>query len=756
MSTVELIYKIGANSSNFSRELGNAERNVQRFQRRAESDLRKVGTAFATMGGLAAGALVGIVKETIDAGSELSVLSDKVGLSVESLSALGWAAEQAGVEESKFRSGLARLNVTLNDMNRGVGEAANVAEKYGIALKTATGEMLPQERILSNLADAVANAANSYEEAEIAAAFFGTRAGSELLPLLRAGSDGINELTEEAREMGIVFSTDAADGARLFNDQVNLLKRQLGSFAVSLTADVLPVLNAYIGEINKSTDATEKHREEISKTSTALATILGSIELTRASIVVLAKGLASVFASLSAATVGVAKDLQSLGERSATLMLGIVTGDLAKITGAFAGYEQELNRSNAQFVEEQRIIWSSYGEDFRNVVDETEARMVELRKALYGQTPAPAIEPPDQPPPPDEPPEGDGAGDGDADGRGRGPRLVGIPAMDEAEQELQQLRAIIERELSASETPLQEFERRMDSVWRGLGEGLLNEEQFAAIRDNMIQSLDPYNYMATQAEKTNTKLSQTQWLEEMQRQAREVIAQVNGIDLATVAHLESLQELRDQGFISYSEYEMAVQQVVGAIEQAEEETSVLMETAQNAAGMFASSIIDFVVDPFNQSIEDMATNFIKQLTRMVLETAVQRAIILAFQASTGGGGTTATPVVGAATGGYIRGPGTATSDSIPAMLSDGEYVLSAKTTQKIGVGTLDAVNFGKAQGFAAGGLVGASSGGMVGGGGVEVIVVSNMAEAQQRYLDSRAGRRKIVQIQYEEGERARR
>jgi hypothetical protein len=177
VSTVELIYKIGANSSSFSRELGNAERNVQRFQRRAESNILKVGKAFASMGGLAAGALAGIVKQTIDMGSELSVLSDKVGLSVESLSALGWAAEQAGVEESKFRSGLARLNVTLNDTNRGVGEAANVAEKYGIALKTATGEMLPQEQVLSNLADAVANAKNSYEEAEIAAAFFGTRAG---------------------------------------------------------------------------------------------------------------------------------------------------------------------------------------------------------------------------------------------------------------------------------------------------------------------------------------------------------------------------------------------------------------------------------------------------------------------------------------------------------------------------------------------------------------------------------------------------
>ena len=43
--------------------------------------------------------------------------------------------------------------------------------------------------------------------------------------------------------------------------------------------------------------------------------------------------------------------------------------------------------------------------------------------------------------------------------------------------------------------------------------------------------------------------------------------------------------------------------------------------------------------------------------------------------------------------GYITGPGTTTSDSIPARLSNGEYVLNAKTTKAIGKSTLDAWNF---------------------------------------------------------------
>jgi hypothetical protein len=44
------------------------------------------------------------------------------------------------------------------------------------------------------------------------------------------------------------------------------------------------------------------------------------------------------------------------------------------------------------------------------------------------------------------------------------------------------------------------------------------------------------------------------------------------------------------------------------------------------------------------------------------------------------------------TGGYISGPGTGTSDSIPAMLSNGEYVINAKSVASVGIPTLDNIN----------------------------------------------------------------
>jgi tape measure domain-containing protein len=60
-----------------------------------------------------------------------------------------------------------------------------------------------------------------------------------------------------------------------------------------------------------------------------------------------------------------------------------------------------------------------------------------------------------------------------------------------------------------------------------------------------------------------------------------------------------------------------------------------------------------------------------------------------------------------ATGGPVFGAGTGTSDSIPAMLSNGEYVINAKQTNKHR-GLLSAINSGgKIPKFATGGLVGA-------------------------------------------------
>lgn len=77
--------------------------------------------------------------------------------------------------------------------------------------------------------------------------------------------------------------------------------------------------------------------------------------------------------------------------------------------------------------------------------------------------------------------------------------------------------------------------------------------------------------------------------------------------------------------------------------------------------------------------------------QLIFQYITQIATTLAQVASS-----LATASIGAgyATGGYISGAGTGTSDSIPAMLSNGEYVIKASSVRRYGTNFLNAVNNG--------------------------------------------------------------
>lgn len=76
---------------------------------------------------------------------------------------------------------------------------------------------------------------------------------------------------------------------------------------------------------------------------------------------------------------------------------------------------------------------------------------------------------------------------------------------------------------------------------------------------------------------------------------------------------------------------------------------------------------------------DSMLGFIQQIATTLTSTATSSAVY---------------SNAGHATGGYISGPGTGTSDSIPAMLSNGEYVIKAEAVRRYGTNFLNAVNSG--------------------------------------------------------------
>ncbi|MBI0114206.1 MULTISPECIES: phage tail length tape measure family protein [unclassified Gilliamella] len=81
------------------------------------------------------------------------------------------------------------------------------------------------------------------------------------------------------------------------------------------------------------------------------------------------------------------------------------------------------------------------------------------------------------------------------------------------------------------------------------------------------------------------------------------------------------------------------------------------------------------------------------------------AAMIAAAGANAGSSAVGAAAVAAATGGYISGPGSSTSDSIPARLSNGEFVVNAASVKKYGIDYLHAINTGRAHRYASGGLV---------------------------------------------------
>jgi tape measure domain-containing protein len=82
---------------------------------------------------------------------------------------------------------------------------------------------------------------------------------------------------------------------------------------------------------------------------------------------------------------------------------------------------------------------------------------------------------------------------------------------------------------------------------------------------------------------------------------------------------------------------------------------------------------------------------------------------------------TNSPVFKKAEGGPIFGAGGPTDDKIPAMLSNGEYVIKASAAKKLGMGTLDKLNRGMIPKFATGGAVGSIVQSFSGGGSPQTL-----------------------------------
>lgn len=149
--------------------------------------------------------------------------------------------------------------------------------------------------------------------------------------------------------------------------------------------------------------------------------------------------------------------------------------------------------------------------------------------------------------------------------------------------------------------------------------------------------------------------------------------------------------------------------------------------AELAATAFSTAFGDM-----NTALENFVTtgkfsfsSFASSVMADMAKIALRAAEMSIFQSAASAMGFSTGGAVGHyATGGHITGAGTGTSDSIPAMLSNGEFVINAASTKKYR-SLLESINAGQTQHFATGGLMGSSSGASTGSGTPVSVTVNN-------------------------------
>lgn len=137
-------------------------------------------------------------------------------------------------------------------------------------------------------------------------------------------------------------------------------------------------------------------------------------------------------------------------------------------------------------------------------------------------------------------------------------------------------------------------------------------------------------------------------------------------------------------------------------------TDKILESQQRLADFkddLAKAFTDFAGEVMTnfKNIGDAAKRLVQRLQQMFMEELLLRPL---FNQLKNLFSSLNFSTLGFADGGYVRGPGTSTSDSINARLSDGEYVFKASAVRKWGVSTLEAMNSGRVPAFSDGGYVG--------------------------------------------------
>ena len=207
----------------------------------AFAKLSKVFFSFKTalVAAVGAGGMGLLIANSLKATDALAKTASRIGTTTEALSKLQYAGELAGIETNTLNMAMQRFVRRTAEATRGTGEA--VAAFRSLKINASEIQALPLDQRMRVLAKSFKNLKTEEEKLAVAFKLFDSE-GTAVLNMLKQTDTEMQAVFEEARRLGLVMSTEAAQGVENANDAFTRLRSIFTGLVRQMTAALAPAL----------------------------------------------------------------------------------------------------------------------------------------------------------------------------------------------------------------------------------------------------------------------------------------------------------------------------------------------------------------------------------------------------------------------------------------------------------------------------------------------------------------------------------
>ncbi|OQA13511.1 MAG: Lambda phage tail tape-measure protein (Tape_meas_lam_C) [Firmicutes bacterium ADurb.Bin356] len=283
--------------------------------------------------------------------------------------------------------------------------------------------------------------------------------------------------------------------------------------------------------------------------------------------------------------------------------------------------------------------------------------------------------------------------------------------LDESQGGIAGARAAIEKELNANLAAVKTLGLDNETTAQLTTQAnLLAQQKLALVEIKQIENERSLSLSALNVQQAEIDASKAQGrITEAQYEAQSlVIAQQRyAVEMqmlqAQLARLQSApQTLEVQKQILATKQQIAALDMAKPLDKAQQAAKswgdTLKDIKNTAINGIANGLTDALVSVADgtkkakDAFKDFAIEFLKNIAKMIIQAVILKAVQSAFGYSEGGAVGAGGGTQNLASGGFVSGAGTSTSDSIPARLSNGEFVHQAKAVNFYGKRVMDDIN----------------------------------------------------------------